>query len=250
VLTPGLIRIEYSPTAQFIDAPSVAVLKRSWPEVSFQSRKVAGWLEVETGKVTVRYQLGSGEFTAKNLEVRSHDHGRDLQWKPGEKDDKNLGGVRAPDIAWRTQPVNEPGPLSLNGYFWLDDSHTAVWDSASQWVKPRPEENGQDWYFFVYGRDYKGMLRQLAELLGPIPMVPRYVLGTWVSSRAGYSSDQWKMIAERFREESLPAACLWWPPIQRLRWSGPAMTWIWRADARPKGVLPVGPRQGIPCKHH
>ena len=35
-------------------------------------------------------------------------------------------------------------------------------------------------------------------------MVPRYMLGTWFSSRAGYSGEEWKMNVERFREESIP----------------------------------------------
>ena len=41
--------------------------------------------------------------------------------------------------------------------------------------------------------------------LGPIPMIPRYILGTWVGSRAGYSADEWKMIGNEFREKHVPA---------------------------------------------
>ena len=205
VLTPGLVRMEYSPTAHFIDAPSVAVLKRNWASVPFQHRTNNGWLEIDTGKMKVRYRLGSGQFTRKNLEVSWHDEQGQHEWKPGDKDEKNLGGVRAPDIAWRTQPGSEPGALSRNGYFLLDDSQTALWDSATEWVIPRPEQNDQDWYFFVYSHNYKELLRELSQLLGPVPMVPRYILGSWVGSRAGYSEDEWKMIANRFREEHIPA---------------------------------------------
>jgi alpha-glucosidase (family GH31 glycosyl hydrolase) len=203
VLTPNLVRMEYSLGGKFIDEASVSVLERDWPPVPYQRRQVEGWVEIETGKMTVRYRLGSGPFTAENLRVLWRDEQGDHTWKPGDKDDKNLGGVPG-DIAARAVPGKETGPLSRNGYYVLDDSGTAISDKASGWVKPRPEKNSQDLYFFAYGRDFKGMLNKLAQLLGPIPMVPRYALGTWFGSRAGYSAEQWKMIAKRFREEGIP----------------------------------------------
>ncbi len=168
VLAPSAVRMEFSRAARFCDAPSVSVVKRDWPSVNVQTRREAGWLEINTGSMILRYRLGSGAFTADNLVVTWKDAHGAHTWKPGDKDDNNLGGVPAPDIAWRTEPGNEPGPLSRNGYFLLDDSHTAVWDTTTSWVKPRADDKGdQDWYFFAYAQDYKRMLAQLAELLGP-----------------------------------------------------------------------------------
>jgi hypothetical protein len=215
--------MEYSRAAHFIDAPSVSVLKRDWPTVALQTRREGGWWVIETGKMTVRYHLGSGAFTPENLEVRWKDEQGEHSWKPGDKDDKNLGGVPTNDIAWRTEAGNEAGPLSRNGYFLLDDSHTAVWDGVSQWVKPRADdESDQDWYFFAYGHNYKQMLGGLAELLGPIPMIPRYILGTWVGSRAGFSEHEWEIIANQFREKHVPADVLVLDSdsISKVTWSG------------------------------
>jgi alpha-glucosidase (family GH31 glycosyl hydrolase) len=206
VLAPALVRLEYSAASRFIDLPSQSVVKRDWPTATPQTRREGGWLEIDTGKMTVRYRLGAGAFTAANLEVRWKDEQGAHTWKPGDKDNANLGGVRTADIAWRTEPVADPGPLSRNGYFFLDDSHTAVWDPAAQWVRPRGDDKGdQDWYFFVYGHHYLQMLSQLAELLGPVPMVPRYILGTWVGARAGYSAEEWKMNGNELREKHVPA---------------------------------------------
>src|SRR5208337_2112591 len=101
--------------------------------------------------------------TAQNLQVIWKEQDGEHTWKPGDKDDKNLGGVPG-DIAARAVPGNETGPLSRNGYYLLDDSGTAIWDQPTQWVKPRPEKAGQDWYFFACGRDFKGMLGELAKL--------------------------------------------------------------------------------------
>ena len=97
-----------------------------------------------------------------------------------------------------------PGPLSRKGCYLLDDSKTALFDQATDWVKPRPAKDGQDWYFLAYGSDYKSALSQLARLVGPVPMLPRYVFGAWFGSRAGYSGEQWKMIVKQFRDEQLP----------------------------------------------
>ena len=208
VLTPTLIRMEYSPSGKFADEPSTAVLKRAWDSVSVKQREVGDWIEVDTSKMIIRYRKDSGSFTARNLEVTWNDGYGTHVWKPGDKDDKNLGGIHygseGGDIRGRTSPVDQPGPLSRNGYFLLDDSGTALWDQQTEWVKPRPEAHGQDWYFFTYGHNYKEMLGELAKLLGPIPMIPRYVLGAWIMSRAGYNSDGWKLNVERFRGESLP----------------------------------------------
>ena len=206
VLAPALIRMEYSAASHFVDLPSQSVVKRDWPSVTAKTGRKDGWLEIATEKITVRYRLGSGAFTAANLEVRWKVEQGQYSWKPGDKDNANLGGTRTADIAWRTEPVTDAGPLSRNGYFLLDDSHTAVWDPAAKWMKPRGDDKGdQDWYFFVYGHHYKEMLGQLAGLLGPIPMVPRYILGTWVGTRAGYSAEEWKMNGNELREKHVPA---------------------------------------------
>jgi alpha-glucosidase (family GH31 glycosyl hydrolase) len=203
VLSANLIRLEYSPKKLFVDRPSVAVQNRSWQNAQFSVRQSHGWIEISTAILQLRYRVGSGAFSAGNLFISWSDQHGQHRWKPGDKDDANLGGVPG-DIALRTVPGTEPGPLSRTGYFLLDDSHTAVWNSAGDWVESRADQNEQDWYFFAYGSDFKGLLGELSHLLGPIPMVPRYIFGTWFGSRAGYSSDEWKRIIGRFREEHIP----------------------------------------------
>jgi alpha-glucosidase (family GH31 glycosyl hydrolase) len=203
VLSPSVIRMEYSSDREFLNAASVAVLNRKWGPVQFRAIDSGTWLELSTQRIRLRYRVRSGKFASDNLLISWSDEEGEHHWKPGDKDDKNLGGVPG-DIALRLAPGNEPGPLSRNGYFFLDDSHSAQWNSANDWVEPRREQNGQDWYFFVYGRDYKSLLHDLTQLLGPIPMVPRYIFGTWFGSRAGYSSYEWQRIIHRFREERVP----------------------------------------------
>lgn len=205
MLEAGLVRLEYSTTGAFVDEPSVAVLNRDdWPRAVFRGREEDGWLVLSTEVLSLRYKLDSGPFTASNLRLEWRDGRGAHQWKPGDVDDQNLGGVPASLDNRSTKAVTEPGPLSRKGCYLLEDSKTALFDRASGWVKPRPAKDGLDWYFLVYGADYKSALARLSRLSGPVPMLPRYVFGSWFGSRAGYSGEQWKMIVKQFRDEQLP----------------------------------------------
>jgi alpha-glucosidase (family GH31 glycosyl hydrolase) len=205
VLAPALVRLEYSPSGVFVDAPSVAVINRTdWPQTQVQSREEGGWFILDTGVLSLRYKIDSGPFTTNNLRIEWRDGSGTHQWKPGDADGQNLGGVPGELGNRSTQVVTDPGPLSRKGCYLLDDSKTALFDQASDWVKPRPVKGGQDWFFLAYGSDYKSALGQLSKLVGPVPMLPRYVFGSWFGSRAGYSGEEWKMIVKQFRDEQLP----------------------------------------------
>jgi alpha-glucosidase (family GH31 glycosyl hydrolase) len=205
-LTATLVRLEYSPAGTFVDAPTAVVLKRDWPAVQVQSSRKDGWLSATSGPLTVRYRLESGEFTATNLEVTWKDEaGAVRSWHPGATDPLNLGGltysldnISAANLPAEPQgnenPVNDeipgldmrlaaakPGLLSRAGYALIDDSETPVWNAQRTWIEPRPEQHGQDWYLFAYGRDYRRVLEEYAALCGPIPMIPRFALGAWIT---------------------------------------------------------------------
>ena len=96
VLSPSLVRMEYSPTSRFVDEPSTAVVGRdNWPGAAPRIVERAGWLSISTGKLTASYKLGSGPFSEVNLRVAWSDKSGEHSWKPGDKDDENLGGVPA-----------------------------------------------------------------------------------------------------------------------------------------------------------
>ena len=71
VLSPTLIRTEYAPDGHFTDAATFNVIGRdAFPATPFRTRRDHGWLTIDTGALTLRYRIGSGEFTAENLTVR------------------------------------------------------------------------------------------------------------------------------------------------------------------------------------
>ena len=53
VLSPMLVRMEYSPGGKFADEPTVSVINRDdWPAASFHSEVADGWQSVSTDKMT------------------------------------------------------------------------------------------------------------------------------------------------------------------------------------------------------
>jgi Glycosyl hydrolases family 31/Domain of unknown function (DUF5110)/NPCBM-associated, NEW3 domain of alpha-galactosidase/Carbohydrate binding module (family 6)/IPT/TIG domain len=70
VLGDGLIRMEYSPTGSFEDAPTVNALNRRFAVPRYQVSRSSGWLTITTSEATLRYHLGSGPFGPDNTSVR------------------------------------------------------------------------------------------------------------------------------------------------------------------------------------
>ena len=50
--------------------------------------------------------------------------------------------------------------------------------STDGWVAPRTA-GGRDLYLFAHGLDYRAALADYHRLTGPVPLVPRFVLGNW-----------------------------------------------------------------------
>jgi alpha-glucosidase (family GH31 glycosyl hydrolase) len=245
-LTPSLVRMEYSPSGQFVDAPTAVVQKREWPAVAVATSQESGWLVVKTSAVTMRYRLRSGPFTASNLTVNWNGPagGAVHTWHPGDVDARNLGGltysldnISKPNLPTDgmdlDSPVKnvipgidvplekaKPGLLSRNGYAFIDDSTTPLWNTQKAWIEPRQSTGGQDWYLFTYDRDYQSVLKTYAALCGPVPMIPRYVLGAWITdfnfeyfpdtaearqpSFQRYNAQHLKEEVSRFRKSDIP----------------------------------------------
>jgi alpha-glucosidase (family GH31 glycosyl hydrolase) len=205
-LTPSLVRLEYAASGHFVDAPTAVVQKRDWAPVTVERKESDGWLTARTPALTLRYRLQSGPFTAQNLEITWTDaQAKPRTWHPGDPDPLNLGGLpySLDNVSEKNlpagradvlTPVNDvipgidiplleatPGLLSRAGFAVIDDSHTPVWNPARTWIQPRAEAGGQDWYLFTYASDYQAVLREYADLCGPVPLIPRYVLGPMVT---------------------------------------------------------------------
>ncbi|GAB3261033.1 glycoside hydrolase family 31 protein [Kineosporia babensis] len=70
VLSPTLIRTEYAGDQKFVDAGTFNVVGRdSFGPPRFTTRTSKGWLSIDTGKLLLRYKIGSGRFADDNLQI-------------------------------------------------------------------------------------------------------------------------------------------------------------------------------------
>ncbi len=138
------------------------------------------------------------------------------------------------------------GLLDKAGWRLLDDTQSAQWTSQG-WVEPRPARGDvEDGYLFVYGHDYSGALRTLAQLTGPAPLLPRSTFGVWYSDYTPYSSaDIEDSIYPAFQENQVPLNTLsldtdWKAPNN---WDG----WEWSTTLfpDPTGFLQWARARGI-----
>ncbi|MBC7185895.1 MAG: DUF5110 domain-containing protein [Calditrichaeota bacterium] len=209
LLTPTLVRLEYSPTGTFVDQPSVVVINRNWPPVPAKQYEEKGYCCLDGERLRIRYRKNSGPFGPENLLV-CYRHGDQWRtWRPGEQDPHNLGGTlhSLDGVSESSLPPLPAGILSRSGYYLLQDEHHALL-TADGWHTPRKEPTAQYWYFFGYGDDYALALREYAQLTGPVPMLPRWAFGAWYSRYWPYSDRELREVVTRFKRESLPLAVL------------------------------------------
>jgi hypothetical protein len=70
VLTPEVVRLEYSPTGQFLDQPTFNILDRDFSVPSYTRTEQGGWLVLRTSDLVLRYRLGSGPFSPENTQLQ------------------------------------------------------------------------------------------------------------------------------------------------------------------------------------
>ena len=204
VLTPRLLRLEWSPAGQFEDRGTYAFPTRCAPAPPFTVRTEGDDRIVDTGALTLRYRQDDGPFTAANLSISFDLHGERQVWRPGMVDPANLRGTRRTLDACEGDASLAEGLLSRAGWALFDDSRSILFDPTDGWVKPRPEGEAQDCYFFGYGHDYRAALADYTRFGGPVPLIPRFVLGAWWSRYWAYSARELQELVQDFDAHGLP----------------------------------------------
>jgi hypothetical protein len=205
VLTPRMLRLEYSPTGNFEDRATQMVLDRDLGPVDFRVVRDGTGLHLFTEALVLDYD--EGPFSASGLKVRLaggpgyHSEWRyGVEFRPSIWQQGNLGGTaRTLDGVDGALPL-EDGLVSTTGYAVLEDTTLALDEG---WVAPRIGGN-TDLYYFGYGSDAPGAVRDFYRLTGPQPLLPRWALGNWWSRYYAYSAQEYQDLVERFEAEELP----------------------------------------------
>ena len=146
ILTPEMIRIEWSQNAAFEDKATFAVVNRNLPVPDFEQNEDDQYLYINTDKLSLRYKKGTYPITdpvsSDNLRIAFQMDGREVVWYPDKEDKHNLKGtMRTLDSASGDshRGMLEDGILSRSGWAVIDAKHartTPCWICIS-WVMGR-----------------------------------------------------------------------------------------------------------------
>jgi alpha-glucosidase (family GH31 glycosyl hydrolase) len=223
VLTPQLVRMEWSENGQFENHASLVFINRRLPVPAFKTSRDNGALTIDTGKLLLRYRQAPGQFTAENLEVSFDLNGQRITWHPGMEDRGNLQGtIRTLDGVKGSTPLGQ-GLLSRDGWVVIDDTGRPLFDNSDwPWAMARPATPHQDWYFFGYGHDYRQALGDYIKVAGRIPLPPRFAFGTWWSRYWAYTDEEFKDLVRQFQQHEVPLDVLVidmdWHPTFGVKW--------------------------------
>lgn len=201
ILTPRLIRLEYQESGLFVDEASQTVLNRNFPVCQYEKKEQQDAITIETEYLRLEYNKEEFSATGLSIQVLGNISAYFSLWRYGEKGENLLGTARTLDEADGSCAL-ENGILARNGYAVMDDS-TSLLLTNDGWVKSRSQK-GIDIYFWGYGHDYKGALKDFYYLCGNTPMLPRYALGNWWSRFYRYTEKSYKELIQHFMDEQIP----------------------------------------------
>ena len=234
VLTDRLLRLEWSPEAQFEDRATLTFVNRRLPVPKFVVTRKGDGVTIETAALRLDY--AGGAFASNTLSVATvaKDAACPFVWRYGDADAGNLmgttrtlGGVMDRKSLDR---LMEKGLLSRNGWTVVDDAtnHLLVPsdDHWQSWVAPRdgvtyadgeidyiygrrikariPTAKAKDLYFFGYGHDYRGCLGDYVKVAGRIPLPPRWAFGFWWSRYWLYTDREIRDLIDMMKSVDMP----------------------------------------------
>jgi hypothetical protein len=206
ILTPSLVRMEWSADDTFEDRASQVFINRNLPAPSFSHKLEDDMLIIRTERIAIIYTNVGDKFSHENLSIAIE--GQNKAWRAGMKDTGNLLGTTRTLDGVSGASSMEPGLLSRDGWVIVDDSKRLVFDKKKGtdwlWLQPRDRDDAIDWYYFGYGHDYKQALADFTKVAGRIPLPPRYAFGAWWSRYWAYSDEELRQLVGEFDEHDVP----------------------------------------------
>jgi hypothetical protein len=202
VLTPHLIRLEYSPNDAFEDRASQAFWYRQQAVPDFEVARSDSGIEIETEHLHLSYQDRGVGFAPETLSITLKESG--TVWHYGDRDAQNLLGTTRTLDGAKGYVALDQGLLSRSGWAVVDDSSSLVFD-AQGWLQSRaaPPE-ARDLYFFGHGHEFQRCLRDYCRIAGAVPLLPRWALGNWWSRYWAYTQDELMALMNDFCAHDVP----------------------------------------------
>ena len=217
VLTPRLIRMEWSADSKFEDRATLGIVNRNLEVPPFDVKKSRSKVVIRTADMTLTYD-GQDKFSGQNLSIsfrmadpKAKKGVKTVTWRPGMDESGNLlSTARTLDKCDGITTIDpyDKGILSRDGWAVVDESDRHVFVPVESdwkyWVECRPEGERQDLYFFGYGHDYTDALADFTKVSGKIPLPPKYTFGYWWCRYWQYSDYEFIDLANHFRDYNIP----------------------------------------------
>ena len=212
VITERIVRLEFSPSGQFIDRPTQLVSKRNLGLANFSVDQNNSYLNVTTKYFKLKYLknapfVGTKVDPAKNLKItlNSRERARNKDWYYGHPEARNmLGNFISVDLNIDRNYCK--GLYSLDGFASIDDSQSKLIMEDGTLVDPPSDHI--DVYVFMYDRDFKQALFDYFKMTGSPMLIPRYAFGNWWSRNIEYDDKSIKELIRRFEKKKIPLAVM------------------------------------------
>ena len=188
-ITPWLIRTE---KGVFTDLPTQTVENRDFCNVNCRVTVEGKYIHLATDEVRFTVNTYSGRvikaLTRQGKIITDFKKGR-LPGTYRTLDTVN-GAVKL-----------EKGITSRSGGAVMDDSKSLTVNPDGS-IGERAKCS--DRYWFAYGHDYSGQLRDFFSLTGRVPLIPKYALGNWWSRYKAYTQEEYRDILQTFIDKKIP----------------------------------------------
>jgi alpha-glucosidase len=241
ILAPDLVRVRMVPKSSLPPDHSYAVIKRDWPTVPIDLSGMKSTRIIRTSKLEVRMQLSpfriafydhEGHLISKDADEQGNSWDgarvRCWKWMPDDEHYYGMGEKSTPldkrgrsYVMWNQDPSgfdasSEPLYQSVPFFIGLrqgrayglffDNTFRSSFDMGAE----APDrysfgaEGGEMNYYFFAGPTPRDVVSRFTELVGRIPLPPRWSLGYIQSRYSYYPESTVRFIAENFRHRGIP----------------------------------------------
>ncbi len=203
VLSPRLIRLEYSADGIFEDRPTALVINRSFPKVNYSITESETLIQIATEVFTLTY-VKDKELKSNTLSsnIKAVINNTKIEWQLNNPEAKNLRSINFSIDSIKDKIILDKGLYSLDGFCIIDDSSNPVLDENDSFIQRKP--GVKDLYLFMYNKDFEGCLADYFTLTGYPSLIPRYALGAWWYKNDKYTTDDINNLITRFNNDNIP----------------------------------------------
>ena len=245
VCSDSIIRVLYTASQSFPDAPDYVVIKKNWPATqwSMQSGEESVVVSTNRVQVTVTRKDGNIRFNDAQGKKLFEDYGRSLApvivngeqthhaemfsnlWGSYEAFyglGQHQGGVwnyrgEAVDISQDNTNIGIPFLLSSNGYgiFWNNTSRSRFNNRFLSALYVSSEVADVIDYYFIYGPEFDQLVGGYRQLTGAPPLFGKWAYGFWQCKNRYKSQDELLAVAHKYRDLHIPVDNIvqdwfWW----------------------------------------